>query len=160
MAAPGVDYVGVLSSCSRLIRTMQRPALAELARKEAGIALERPAIQILGVLKKSEHALSVKEVAEALQVEGPHVTRHLQKLAQRGLVEKTVDPHDRRVARLELTAEGTDLIDRYHEVLRRWVREAMSDWPEAERKRLCQLLDQLVTDVTTYADQLIADDTP
>jgi MarR family transcriptional regulator for hemolysin len=57
-------------------------------------------------------ALSQRELAEVLGVEGPTLVRHLDRLAAEGLIERRRDPHDRRVTRVEVTPKGVDLLER------------------------------------------------
>jgi DNA-binding MarR family transcriptional regulator len=62
----------------------------------------------------------MRELAQNIGHDASHVTAIVDKLESQGLVERQADPHDRRVKRLSLTAEGralkerllTDLFDR------------------------------------------------
>lgn len=154
----GDELLDATTSISRLTRMLRRSKLAERACAEAGIVLDRIGLQILGHVRKAEQPPSVKELAEAMQVEGPHATRQVQRLVARGLLEKNVDPDDRRVARLALTAEGVELIDRYHAVIKGWMRDAVADWPAEDKKQVCRLVTRWVDDIETYFDEL--DDQP
>lgn len=55
----------------------------------------------------------VVDVSARMGSTGPSVTRLLGQLADRGLVEKTPDEHDRRAVRVRLTAAGAGLLARY-----------------------------------------------
>jgi MarR family transcriptional regulator, transcriptional regulator for hemolysin len=46
------------------------------------------------------------ELARALRIEGPTLTRHLDGLEEEGLVVRRRDPHDRRAVSVELTDAG------------------------------------------------------
>jgi MarR family transcriptional regulator for hemolysin len=46
------------------------------------------------------------ELARALRIEGPTLTRHLDGLEEEGLVVRRRDPHDRRAVIVELTEAG------------------------------------------------------
>ncbi len=156
----GDELLDATTSISRLTRMLRRARLYERASAEAGIVLDRIGLQILGHVRKAEQPPSVKELAEAMQVEGPHATRQVQKLVARGLLEKTVDPADRRVARLALTAEGTQLVDRYHAVVKGWMRDAVADWPAEDKQQVCTLVKRWVDDIETYFDKLDAQPFP
>lgn len=156
----GDDLLEATTSISRMTRMLRRAKLSERACAEAGITLDRIGLQILGLVRKAEQPLSVKELAEAMQVEGPHATRQVQRLVARGLVEKTVDAEDRRVARLALTAEGAELIDRYHAVIKSWMREAVAGWPAEDRRQVCTLITRWVDDIEAYFDKLDAEPVP
>ncbi|WP_345609845.1 MarR family winged helix-turn-helix transcriptional regulator [Pseudonocardia adelaidensis] len=150
----GDDLLEATTSISRLTRMLRRGKLSDRACAEAGITLDRIGLQILGLVRKAERPLSVKELAEAMQVEGPHATRQVQRLVGRGLLEKTVDPGDRRVARLSPTPEGVELIDRYHAVIKNWMREAVAGWPAEDRQQVCRLVTRWVDDIEAYFDEL------
>lgn len=150
----GDELLDATSSISRLTRMLRRSKLSERACAEAGILLDRIGLQILGHVRKAEQPPSVKDLADAMQVEGPHATRQVQRLVARGLLEKNVDPDDRRVARLALTAEGAELIDRYHAVIKGWMRDAVADWPAEDKQQVCRLVTRWVDDIETYFDKL------
>jgi DNA-binding MarR family transcriptional regulator len=156
----GDDLLEATTSISRLTRMLRRTRVYERACVEAGITMDRIGLQILGHVRKAEQPLNVKEIAEAMQVEGPHATRQVQRLVARGLAEKTVDPDDRRVARIALTPEGIDLIDRYHAVIKSWMREAVADWPAEDRQQVCTLIKRWVDDIEGYFDKLEAQPFP
>jgi MarR family transcriptional regulator for hemolysin len=46
------------------------------------------------------------QLARALRIEGPTLTRHLDGLEEAGLIVRTREPHDRRAVRVELTDAG------------------------------------------------------
>jgi DNA-binding MarR family transcriptional regulator len=150
----GDELLDATTSISRLTRMLRRAKLSERACAEAGITLDRIGLQILGHVRKAEQPPSVKELAEAMQVEGPHATRQVHRLVARGLIEKTVDPDDRRVARLAPTPEGIELIDRYHAVIKGWMRDAVAGWPGEDKQQVCTLITRWVDDIETYFDKL------
>jgi DNA-binding MarR family transcriptional regulator len=56
--------------------------------------------------------LTPSALADAERVQRPTATRIVAKLEQQGLVSRTSDPDDRRVARVEITREGRTLLKR------------------------------------------------
>jgi DNA-binding MarR family transcriptional regulator len=56
--------------------------------------------------------ISIGALAEYLEVTGPHVTGEIRKLAERGLVRKTVNPEDGRGVLVRLSREGKKRLDR------------------------------------------------
>jgi len=52
---------------------------------------------------------SQQELARAMGIEGPTLTRHLDQLEAAGLVRRTPDPDDRRAVQVEPTAAGLAL---------------------------------------------------
>jgi MarR family transcriptional regulator, transcriptional regulator for hemolysin len=63
---------------------------------------------ILNALK-SERRRTQLELARAVGIEGPTMTRHLDGLEQAGLVERRRDPVDRRAVQVQLTRAGHTL---------------------------------------------------
>jgi DNA-binding MarR family transcriptional regulator len=150
----GDDLLEAAGSMSRLARMFKRTRVYERACLEAGITVDRVGVQVLSLVSKAEEPPSLKELAEAMQVEGPHATRQVQRLVARGLVEKTVDPGDRRVARITLTPAGAEVIDRYHAVLKDWMRAAVAHWPADDRRQVCTLVMRWADDIESYFDAL------
>lgn len=149
----GTDDIltGLFPRLAELGATLSRGRSYEHVKTAAGVSLERPAMTILINLKTADGPLRVGEIATRMQVEGPHVTRHLNGLEQRGLVERVVDADDRRARRVALTAEGEETADRYLAAVRDWFGEALSDWPEGDRRDLTRLLGRLIDDLGTHA---------
>jgi MarR family transcriptional regulator for hemolysin len=58
---------------------------------------------------KQEHRHTQLDLARAVGIEGPTLTRHLDSLEQSGLVVRRRDSDDRRAVRVELTDEGERL---------------------------------------------------
>ena len=66
------------------------------------------------VLRAARHdpAPSQRELADAVGIEGPTLVRHLDRLAEDGLVERRRDDDDRRITRIHLTPAGAALLER------------------------------------------------
>jgi MarR family transcriptional regulator, organic hydroperoxide resistance regulator len=60
----------------------------------------------LDALKNLETPYSQRELAQQLHYDASNVTDIVDRLEERGLVTRTIDPTDRRVRRLVLTPEG------------------------------------------------------
>jgi MarR family transcriptional regulator for hemolysin len=89
-----------------------------------------------------------RELAEAVGVEGPTLTHHLNRMEKAGLVTRTRDPENRRVHHVELTETGRatffsllDTVVAFDERLR----HGLSD---RELTQLRRLLDRLATNAT------------
>lgn len=63
--------------------------------------------------------ISIGDLAEHLEVTGPHVTGEVRKLAEQGLVRKTVNPDDGRGVLVRLSAEGKKRLSRAFPFIRR-----------------------------------------
>jgi DNA-binding MarR family transcriptional regulator len=60
----------------------------------------------LDALKNLEEPCSQRELAQCLHFDASNVTDIVDRLEERGLVSRTIDPDDRRVRRLVLTDKG------------------------------------------------------
>lgn len=65
-----------------------------------------------------EGFISQKALAGRFRVDGATITHHVDRAEAKGLVRRQVDPKDRRVRRLELTADGKRLYRRLAAVAR------------------------------------------
>jgi MarR family transcriptional regulator for hemolysin len=57
-------------------------------------------------LQAEPPGFSQRELAEGMQIGGPALVRHLDRLEAEGLVRRQPDPHDRRVTRVSITPRG------------------------------------------------------
>ncbi|MGW4768947.1 MarR family winged helix-turn-helix transcriptional regulator [Nocardia sp. NPDC004278] len=146
---------GLLPRMAQLSNTLGRGQLFETATATAGITLERPALTILVILESADRPLRVGEIAERMQVVGPHVTRQLNGLERRRLVKRVPDPDDQRARLITLTPDGKKLIGRYLRVIDDWFDQALAGWPESERRDLVRLLGRLVDDLAAHLNTIV-----
>jgi MarR family transcriptional regulator, organic hydroperoxide resistance regulator len=90
-----------LYSASRAVTDVYRPLLAELG-------LTYPQYLVLLLLWEDEPR-SVKQIAEALQLDYGTVSPLLKRLEALGAVERRRAPHDERTVSVHLTASGREL---------------------------------------------------
>ncbi|MEU6832536.1 MarR family transcriptional regulator [Nocardia beijingensis] len=148
---------GLLPRMAQLSNTLGRGQLFETATAAAGITLERPAVTILVILESAGRPLRVGEIAARMQVAGPHVTRQLNGLERRRLVERVPDPDDQRARLITLTSTGAKMIGRYLRVVDGWFDQALSGWSKSDQRELVRLLGRLVDDLSTHLDTVVED---
>ncbi|MFJ2813368.1 MULTISPECIES: MarR family winged helix-turn-helix transcriptional regulator [unclassified Streptomyces] len=148
--ASGPVALAVLPRLLHLSNAVTRGRLPERAAEAAGLAVDRPALGVLMTLHTADRALRIGEIAERMQVVGPHITRQVQALERRDLIRRVADPHDRRASLIEATDEGAAAANRYAATLIGWFTDAVSDWSERDRSELGRLLGKLADDVTTH----------
>ncbi|WP_330249694.1 MarR family transcriptional regulator [Nocardia sp. NBC_00565] len=159
MTSENDALLGLLPRMTRLSATLGRGQLFERATTSAGITVERPAMTILVILEAAGQPLRVGEIATRMQVAGPHVTRQLNGLEQRRLVQRVPDPDDQRVRLITLTPSGEKLVGRYLQVVNGWFGQALSAWPESDQRELVRLLGRLVEDLAAHLDTVVDGDT-
>jgi MarR family 2-MHQ and catechol resistance regulon transcriptional repressor len=80
--------------------------------------------------------LTMSELCEAALITNASMTAAIDRLEERAFVERIADKQDRRVRRVQLTAQGTTLIKRLYVRHERDIDEVMSGISPAERAEL------------------------
>lgn len=102
---------------------------------------------MLVTLLAAGEPLRIGEIADRMQVVGPHVTRQVQNLEKHRLVRRVTDPLDRRASLVEPTEAGDEAAHRYVATLLGWFAEVLADWPRQDREDLLRLLARFADDV-------------
>lgn len=144
------DLRSVLPRIMQLSSLMNRSGLGERALKSIGADIDRPGLSILLALHMTGKAMRVGEIADRMQVAGPHVTRHLHVLERRRLVHGLADPDDRRARLVELTPEGAELAGGYMTTVLGFFGEALSGWSEQDRQTFFGLLLRFTDDLKAF----------
>ena len=76
-------------------------------RRAVADALGLSFARVRALLKLQAGPLTLRELAERLTTDRPYATLIVDDLERRGFVVRAVDPRDRRVKRVTLTAEGS-----------------------------------------------------
>jgi MarR family transcriptional regulator for hemolysin len=84
-----------------------------------------------------------RQLAEAVGVEGPTLTHHLNKMEVAGLVSRTTDPQNRRVHRVELTEEGEAVFMRLRQAALRFDRRLRRGITDEQIDHLTDVLGRL-----------------
>lgn len=80
-------------------------------------------------------------LAERMGVEPMTVVGYLDGLERAGLIERTVDPSDRRAKRVNLTKKAAPVVRQIAEIIYRVRDEALKGIPEDQRELLAELLE-------------------
>jgi DNA-binding MarR family transcriptional regulator len=92
--------------------------------------------------------ISQRDLAAALQLSPPTVSKTLQAMEKAGAVERRPDAADQRLTRVYLTAAGRDLERELHGVVAEYVNETIGSLREHDRRELARLLDELTTSMS------------
>jgi DNA-binding MarR family transcriptional regulator len=92
---------------------------------------------------------SQRELAELMRIEPPTLVRHLDKLAEEGLVERRPDPADRRVLRVVVTDAGHARLSE----LRKVVHAVDDELRGILTKRDAEVLGRALPRIHAYFDQ-------
>ena len=83
------------------------------------------------------------EVSEVLGLHKSTTSRNLSALEELGLVERVPDPDDARARQVQLTAAGTEALDRVNVARRGQLRARLENWASDDIADLARLLRQL-----------------
>lgn len=126
----------------RLSVLANRVSRALAAHYRARFGLGVPEWRVLAVLGR-DGRLSAGELAERTSMDKVKVSRAIGALERRGLVRRERDPADRRVTRVEQTAEGRRVYGEIAALALDWQTRWLAGLREEEKRALFDLLDRL-----------------
>jgi DNA-binding MarR family transcriptional regulator len=93
-------------------------------------------------LLRGEHPAKLQTLALAARLvsRAPDITRLLDKLVARGLIERERPPENRRVVQVGITSKGLDLLCELDEPVRQCHARQLGHLPPADLERLIELL--------------------
>jgi MarR family transcriptional regulator, transcriptional regulator for hemolysin len=131
-------------------RKLALAAKAVGAAFNAALAVEggsAPTWLILNALRGGQWTAQL-DLAHALGIEGPTLTRHLDNLEQNGLVLRRQSEADRRAVRVELTGAGEEVHQRMLTAVIAFNRRLQAGIGPDELQQFDALLDRLVENVS------------
>lgn len=142
-----MEVVGRLSRASRLL---------ERALKDefAAHGVEPWEFDVLATLLRSgpPHVLSAGALSAAAMVSSAALTNRIDRLVDRGLVDRDLDPQHRRRVLISLTTAGLALVNELVEHHLANERRLLAGVPAADRDRLAALLRRLLLSLGDTAD--------
>ena len=143
---PDLDFspLQVLSRVGRLSRHLERARRAAFAVSD----LESWEFDVLSALRRagSPYQLSPKSLLQQTLVSSGTMTNRIDRLVDRGLVERRADPGDGRGILVVMTATGQDRVDRAIRELLEGEAELLDALSPADQERLAALLRKLSLD--------------
>jgi len=94
-------------------------------------------------LLSANDGVAQRDLARMLHVAPPTVSKMLQAMEKSGLVERRPDEADQRLTRVHLTDDGRDCEHEMGLVAVDYVNETIGAMPEADRRELARLLEDL-----------------
>jgi DNA-binding MarR family transcriptional regulator len=141
----GVLLMTVELSVDRLDRVMRR-----LQRDLE--CCDRALVSCCGVTVAQSYALlalrelgaaTMNEFATEMRLHGTTMTRMVDALIDKGMVERKSDPEDRRVVRVSLSAAGEEVAAQVQESKRGLLSAALADLPANEQNMVLQALERM-----------------
>lgn len=100
-------------------------------------------VKLLLLIARPDQRFKVSDVAEFLGVTNAAASRAIERLVQRGLVDRTISRDDRRAVDLSLTPRSRELLDRFTDARNRELLALLSDYPDEKLRDIAALLDDL-----------------
>jgi len=132
-----------------LVRTLLGVAQRLESRVEAALAGSGLSFTKLGILHhliQAGEPLPLSALAERISCVKSNITQLMDRLEADGLVGRSNDPSDRRSVRANVTPEGRQRYIVAAKILEEQERALLKCLPEADRRTLAGLLDQLCND--------------
>lgn len=129
-----------------LLHDVARLMRKRFEQRARHVGLTRSQWQTLHLLSKHE-GVHQKALAEMQEIEPITLMRLIDKLSERGLVERRKHETDRRVWQLYMTDAARNLLEEMREMGEETRSEAMNDIADADRERLVELLETMKTNL-------------
>ena len=120
-------------------------ALSKLFLSRTSVLVSRTEASVLSTL--AQHPRRITDLAAREHVTQPGITLLVNRLEQRGWVERRPDPTDRRVVMVALTEEGHEALARLRAEYRALLHEEMATLPDEDvgtLARAIEILDGLI----------------
>jgi|SRR5579883_1632188 DNA-binding MarR family transcriptional regulator len=96
--------------------------------------------EFVSVSESAAPTMKVSEISKLMHVTSPTITQMLKGLEAHGLIERHIDPNDRRAVRIALTERGQEVVQRAEEIYRNSFSGLVEYLGEEESDRLAELL--------------------
>jgi len=139
-----MEIIGRVLRAAQLADARIRPVLR-------GAGLDRGAFDVLATLRRAGHPYRMTPTAlyQELVLTSGAITHRVDALARAGLVERVLDPDDRRSSLVALTRRGRAVVDDAMAAHMRCEAEMIAALPVDSRRALAVLLRHLLLDMET-----------
>ena len=117
---------------------------SEFMREASELELTFTQFKTMMLLAHDPEALSMKDVSDRLGISFPAASRAVEPLVQRGIVERTEDPLDRRVKRVRTTKRGDRLVERLIATRIKSFEQMLEGFSATERRKLGDAMDEVL----------------
>jgi DNA-binding MarR family transcriptional regulator len=124
-------------SCTNRIENFVRQNL------QANFDTTLPRFDLMAQLERAAQGLKMSELSQRMMVTGGNVTGITDGLEKEGLVVREIDPADRRVFRVKLTAEGQKQFRRMAAEHEQWIIGLFEGMSMKQKNQLVDLLGEL-----------------
>jgi DNA-binding MarR family transcriptional regulator len=100
---------------------------------------------------KCHGAMRLGDIAEAMQLDASTVSRHVQLLGDRGLIDRVPDPGDGRARIIALSEAGATSLKNSFQQRRAFITDAIADWSDEDREHLRHHISRLTTSLGDHS---------
>ncbi len=136
---PRTDDAYLTRSLGFLLADTSRLVRKRFDRRAQTLGLTRAQWRVLAQLRRRQ-GINQTALADILEVETITLGRHIDRLADKGWVERRPDPDDRRAWRLYLMEEVQPVLDEMRRLSEKTRAEAFEGVPEEDREKLIDTL--------------------
>ena len=134
-------------TCEDAVMSLMMALGRRLRQRQPGDVIDYSSLPILKLLcHQGPSRLSA--VAQVLGLDASTVSRHVKQLEDRGLLERTEDPDDRRASRVDVSDLGRSTLADAFALRRQMITAALDDWSPEEQDALRSLVGKLVDSLT------------
>ncbi len=144
----------LLANLSALILLWDSPALQGQILAKTGESLDQPSHQTLRHLL-AWGSMRPTSLAEVLNTGASHVSKIVRRLEDDGLVQRTVDPTDRRATLVSLTTSGEAAALSVYALGDRMISEVLEGWSARDVRTYTALTQRFVADALAAADRML-----
>jgi DNA-binding MarR family transcriptional regulator len=137
------------SSLGLLFRQLRDGMWAQMERELVQVGHDLTFSQFVTIKKLAGGIASVTDLARAAELNPGAMTRLLDRLETKGLVERVADPEDRRALHIHLTDAGVAIWRDIDQCGQRVHDRAFGDMAQADRDRLLRLLERVRDNLST-----------
>ena len=124
---------------------------AHMAQKTSPYGITKAGFSVLMILSRSQSkACKQNEISQLMLVSRANITGLVDSLVRQGLVERTNDPHDRRVNMVRILPKGEKLLEDLLPGYYKHIHEICSVFTAKEKKTINDLLTRLRNKVSQF----------
>jgi DNA-binding MarR family transcriptional regulator len=142
----------VPSSTEEAVLVALMQAGRRLRQRHLNSELDPAAMPLLHALRCTG-SIRLSDLAARTHLDASTVSRHVKALEDRGYVERSGDPVDRRASQVTLRPEGEKALLAAMDERRADVAKVLAGWSEDDRRRLADLLTRLAQDLADMDDK-------
>ena len=145
------DFDVIELALGRILRTSRSPRFGDAIRGRAGIKLDRASY---GVLERTGALAPVRlsDLAQELGVDVSTVSRQVQALEQKGLVDREPDPVDGRAMLLQLTRKGRAVRSKMQAAWQETIAGVLINWKPDDINMFAERLERFALDLASFED--------